>query len=482
MKMLLGNAHVDSSDGKTFDVVNPATGKAIDTVPAATVEDVDRAVAIAVKAQTAWEARTVRERTDIVRRFATLVRERNQELAKSLSQESGKPYPGETVGEIARVAYVYEVACEVAKHHYGETMPIGLEPGFEQDIQLTIHEALGVIACIVPFNFPVTLWAYKVAPALATGNAVIVKAPSQNPLTLLKLHDMLVEAGVPAEVVQILTGSGSLIGGALSKDPRIAQINFTGSTATGVAIATAAAPSLTPTMFELGGNDPLIICADADLDLAVREAGDKSRNAGQACSGAKRFIVHNSIREEFVSRLIEERLRPLRLGDPLDPETTMGPLINEDAAKGVERQVELTVAQGATCAFGGTRKGAFYDPTVLTDVTPSMDIARDMEVFGPVWPVIGFDTVEEAIEIANSSIYGLGGGVITRNMKTAFRIAKALKTGHVAINASGGFRSAELPFGGGRKASGNSRESMTTVISEVTQKKSLILRHVLGEE
>src|SRR6516225_9266409 len=345
-----------------------------------------------------------------------------------------------------------------------------------------IRRAIGVIACIIPFNFPPALWWFKVAAALAAGNAVVVKAPIWNPLSIVKLHEIMVEVGIPPEVAQLITGGGSEVGGVLVSDPRIASVNFTGSTATGISIAKSAAANLTGCYFELGGNDPLIICEDADLDLAVSEAGDKSRNSGQACTASKRFIVHNAIKETFTKRLIEERLKKLVLGDPSDPKTTMGPMITEAAAKGIEDQVHLTLKQGAKLAYGGKRRGAFFDPTVLTDVTPEMDIARDMEVFGPVWPIIGFDDVDEAIEIASNSRYGLGSGVITKNLKTAFKIAKGLSTGHVAINASGGFRAAELPFGSGKKASGNSRESLSAVMSEVTQQKSIILRYVLKEE
>ena len=482
MQMLIGDAFVDASDGQVMSIVNPATGQVVDSVPAATAADVDRAVEIALGAQVEWARTPLRERVRLINAAADVVYERRHELAQILSAESGKPCAAEAVPELMEVAYVLKTAGEVAKHHYGQSMPLGTQPGFDEDIQFTLHEPVGVIACIVPFNFPPAIWAFKVGAALAAGNSVIVKAPTFDPLAVLKLHEILIEVGIPGRVAQCLTGGGPEVGGALARDPRISAINFTGSTATGVSIAKGAADNLTNYYFELGGNDPLIICEDADLDLAVSEAGDKSRNSGQACTAAKRFIIHNSLKEEFVARLIEERLEPLVLGDPSDETTTMGPLITESAARTVEEQVDKTVEQGAKMVFGGNRRGAFYEPTVLTDVTSSMDIARDMEVFGPVWPVIGFDTVDEAIEIANNTRYGLGGGVITRDMAAAFRIATALRTGHVAINGSGGFRAAELPFGGGQKASGNSRESMAAVMSEVTQTKSIILRYVLRDD
>ena len=482
MKMLAGSEWTDASDGAVIEVVNPATGAVVDTTPSATAEDIDRAIRTAVDAQPGWAARTVRERTMLLRGFARLVREQREDLGRILSLETGKPYQAEAVREFDSVAYKFEAASEIAMHHYGSSMPIGIEPGYDDDIQFTIHEPLGVIACIVPFNFPASLWAFKSSAALAAGNAIVVKPPTVDPLAVIRLHELLEEAGIPAGVIQCVTGSGAVVGAALASDDRIAQISFTGSTETGVSIAANAAKNLTPYMFELGGNDALIICEDADLDLAVSESGDKSRNSGQACSAAKRFIVHNAVKEEFTRRLIERRLSKLKLGDPMDPETTMGPLISEAAAKGVEAEVNSTVEQGAKVAFGGTRNGAFYEPTVLVDVTREMDIARDVEVFGPVWPIIGFDTIDEAIEIANNTRYGLGGGIITNDMRTAFKAVRGIKTGHVAVNASGGFRAAELPFGGGKKASGNSRESMLAVMDEVTQTKSVILRYILSEE
>jgi acyl-CoA reductase-like NAD-dependent aldehyde dehydrogenase len=484
MQMIIGNGFADASDKKVRPVINPATGEVIDTVPEATVEDVAYAIGVAVEAQRDWANRTTRDRTEIIRKAAGMIRARRMELGKILSLETGKPYTAEAVWEFDSVAFILESSCEVAKHHYGQVMTESTEPGYDHDLQFTMHVPRGVIACIVPFNFPAALWAFKVGGGLAAGNAVVVKAPSYDPLAVIECHKILIEAGIPPQVVQCLTGSGARVGNAMCGDPRIDAINFTGSTETGITIAKTAAEHLTPYYFELGGNDGLIICDDADIDLAVSEAGDKSRNSGQACSAAKRFIVHNSVKKRFTERLIEERLSKLVLGDPLSPETTMGPLIGKSAADEINRQVQHTVGQGGKIRFGGKRLDsyAFFEPTVVEDVTPNMDIARDMEVFGPVWPIIGFDRIEDAVAIHNNSRYGLGGGILTPNMKMALQIARQLKTGHVAINASGGFRAAELPFGGGNKASGNSRESMAEVMREVTQQKSIILRHVFSND
>lgn len=479
MKMLVGKTFTDAEDKAVQEVINPANGQVIDTVPSATKEDVRRAIDTAVEGQRMWEALTVRERTQKLKKFAAMVLERRLELGKILALESGKPYMAEAVWEMDSVSYVIEGSCEVAKHYYGKTMPLGTEPGYDNDIQFTIHEPLGVIACIIPYNFPPAIWSFKVGAALAAGNAVIVKAPSYNPLTILKLHELMIEAGIPAAVIQCLTGNGSRIGKWILEDERIAGVNFTGSTETGKSIAENACRHLIPYQFELGGNDAFIVFKDGDMDLAVKEAGDQCRNNRQCCTGSKRFIIHNSLKEEFIRRLINEYLSKEIQGDPMDPKVTMGPMISEKAAKKVEEQIQLTVNQGAKVVYGGKRKGAFLEPTVLNGVKPDMDIARDMEVFGPVWPIIGFDTFEEAIEIANNSRYGLGGGVFSRDIKTCMKAAKQMKTGHIAINGSGNFRAAELPFGGGKRMSGNSRESLCAVMDEVTQSKSIVLRYVL---
>ncbi len=478
MKMLINGRQADAADGRTFDVINPSTGAVLDVVPAATKDQVAEAVAGAVEAQKKWKRVRVRDRGEILRRFMELVKENRDDLAKTITLETGKPI-FDSYGEIDSVLHTFDCSVEIVKHQYGKTMPMGIEGGYDDDLQITVHEPLGVIACIVPFNFPAALWAFKAGPALAAGNAIVVKPASYNPLCVLKLMNLLTEAGVTPGAAQCITGGGSTVGNWLVENPDIAQVNLTGGVAAGKQIAKKAAENLTDYKFELGGNDPLIICADCDMDLAVNEAGDKTRNAGQCCSGAKRFIVHNSIKEEFVHRLIEERLKTVKTGDLMDMETDFGCLISEEAAKEVERQVELTIKQGAELVYGGHRRGAFFEPTVLVNVSPDMDIARDMEVFGPVFPIIGFDTLDEAIEIAEQTGYGLSSGIITEDFQDAMKAAASMQAGMVAVNGSGGFRAQELPFGGGKKMSGNSRECMSSVLEEVTQEKSIIFRYAM---
>ena len=480
MKMLINGKQADASEGKTIDIIDPYDGSFLDTVPEASDQDVSYAIKSAVEGQKIWYKKNVREREAVLRRFLELLAANREKLAKQLTLETGKPV-FDSYGEIDSVAMTFKSSIEIVKHHYGKTLPMGIEGGYDDDLQITVHEPLGVIACIVPFNFPAALWAFKAGPALMAGNAIVVKPATYNPLTVLRMMNLLVEAGVTPEACQCVTGRGSTVGNAISSNPLVAQVNLTGGINAGKEIARRCAENLTSCKFELGGNDPLIICADCDMDLAVNEAGDKTRNAGQCCSGAKRFIVQRSVKDEFVKRLIEERLKTVKTGDLMDIHTDYGCLIDERAAKEVERQVNQTVEQGARLIYGGHRRGAFYEPTVLDDVTVEMDVCRNMEIFGPVFPIIAFDTLDEAIEIAESSDYGLSAGVITNNFQDAMKVAASLKSGMVAVNGSGGFRAQELPFGGGKKMSGNSRECMSSVLEEVTQEKSIIFRYCMKE-
>lgn len=478
MNMLISGNWVESSDHKTIEVTNPYDGSLLDTVPSATKEDVDRAIADAVVAQKKWNRIIIRDRAKILRRYLELLTEHRDDLARTLTLETGKPV-FDSYGEIDSVYMTFESSIEIVKHQYGKTMPMGIEGGYDDDLQMTVHEPLGVIACIVPFNFPAALWAFKAGPALMAGNAIVVKPATSNPLTVLKLMGLLVEAGVTPGAVQCVTGRGATAGNWISDNPSVAQVNMTGGVEAGKEIARHAAKNLTAYKFELGGNDPLIICADCDMDLAVNEAGDKTRNAGQCCSGAKRFIVHESIKDEFVHRLIEERLKTVKEGNLMDLSTDFGVLISEKAAIEVEQQVQHTLDQGAKLVYGGMRRGAYYMPTVLDNCTIDMDVCKNMEIFGPVFPIFTFKTLDEAIEIAEASDYGLSSGVIANNLQDAMKVVASLRTGMVAINGSGGFRAQELPFGGGKKMSGNSRECMSSVLEEVTQEKSIIFRYAM---
>ncbi len=478
MKMFIGGQAVDSSDRKTIEVYNSATQESIDSIPSATAYDVNRAIIAAQEGKKLWAETPMHARARILLKCADVLEEHLEELAKLLSTEMGKIIR-EARGEVDCAIQILRSYVEKAKHLYGETMTTDTQPSCDKDIIFTRREPLGVVACIAPFNYPVELCMHKVAAALSTGNSVIVKPATDNPLTLLRIVELMLQTGVPGNVLQIVTGPGGLVGGILAESEHIDAISFTGSTEVGQSIAKTAAKTLKHLFLELGGNDPFIIFEDTDIDLAVNEcASGRIQNAGQTCCAPKRFLVQNSIKDQFVAKLID-RLGHIKLGNPLDEETEMGVLISPRAAIEIKKQVEHTISQGAKCIYGGRLIGpTFYEPTVLVDVTPEMDIFRHMEVFGPVFPILGFDTEEEVVDISNNTPYGLNAGVMTRDMKKAFRVASKMHCGSVVINGSGNYRNIDQPHGG-RKLSGLGREGICCTLEEMTQPKAFILKSIL---
>lgn len=497
MKMLIAGEKRDSRDQKTIDVINPANGMFLDTIPMATREDVEEAVANAKKGQKEWNDIPLMERDNIIHRFVQLLEEHKKEIIATCTRECGK-HVGTTIFEYNQTASVFTGYMEAAKRLDGKILVPGSEPGHDgktaHDMILVMHEPLGTVAAIVPFNAPMLLYSYKVAPALAAGNAVIVKPPTDNPLTDIMITELLLEAGVPGNTLQIVTGSGSKVGSWLVENPDVDAVSMTGSTQVGVGIAEIMAKRLAPCTLELGGNDPFIVLPDADVALAAIQAcGARKGNSGQVCISSKRFIIHNSIKEEFTEKLLEQ-VREIEVGYDDNVEDMMesclgntdrtntkgekiGSLISEKAAKEVEEQVKHTIAQGATLKIGGTRDGAFFMPTVLCDVTKEMDVAKDMEIFGPVWPIIGFDTVEEAIEIANGSSFGLSGCVMTKDWKLGMYVARNVQSGGMVVNGSSVYRNQMQPFGG-QKMSGTGNEGLTT-LEEMTKIKNIVLKGFL---
>ena len=477
MKMLIGGKAADAADGKTIDVINPATGKLVDTVPAATAEDVARAVACARIAQKEWAKIPVYERVEIMYKFIELVERDKEDLARTLSDETGKCIT-EARAEIANIPVAFKAFSERAKHFYGHTIPEGMEAGQDKNILIIRKEPLGVVAAVIPFNFPCDLFDQKVAPALLTGNACIVKPSTDNPLTLCKLTHLMNEAGVTPGAIGIVTGRGPVVGTELTKNPDVHLVTLTGSTAVGIETAGYCAQNLTHVALELGGNDAFIVMDDADVDLAADELiWGRMYNTGQVCCASKRFLVHRSRVEEFTAKAIE-KIKKINRADPSTDEAEMGCLISEKAAIKVEEQVNRTVEQGGKILLGGKRNGAFYDPTVIGDVPKDADVAIDMEIFGPVVPIIAFDTEEEAVEIANRSVFGLCGCVFTKDMKRAARVANALECGGAVINGASFFRSFEMPFGG-YKHSGIGTEGVFSTFDEMTHTKSIVLKNVL---
>ena len=476
MKSLIGNKWCDSSDGKVIEVYNPATNELIDTVPSLTKEDVERAIDYADAHQKDWEAKSVIERCEVLSRFAELVEENKDELAMLLSKETGKPIK-EAYNEIANIQIGVPGYVEKVKHEYGNIVYRGTEKGQENTIQYTIQQPLGVVVAIIPFNFPSDIFINKVPPALLMGNAVILKPASVNPLTLTKYVELLVEAGVPAGVICVVHGSGSVVGKTLTSSKKVDMVSLTGSTAAGIDAAKNCADHCAHSSLELGGNDAFILCADGDMDLAIEETvWGRLYNTGQVCCASKRFLVENSVKDEFI-RKMTDKINSLKQGNPQDMSTDIGCLVSEEAAIEVERQVQETIKAGATLVCGGKRNGAFYEPTILDNVTPDMEVAKDMEIFGPVIPVIGFDDLEEAIEIANKSIYGLSGSIITKDISKAIKVSEKMECGGFVINGASFFRSFEQPFGGW-KYSGIGNEGIMTTLKEMSRTKTVILKNI----
>lgn len=476
MKMIIDGKKVDSVSKETFDVIAPATGKVVDSVPKATAEDIEKAVTAAVKGQKEWEKFSVTERADVLYKFVNIVEENKESLAQILSAENGKPIT-EARAEIGNIKIAFRAFAEHAKHYYGSIIPPGTEAGQENHIQMVTREPVGVVACIIPFNFPCDLYDQKVAPALMMGNAAIVLPSSDNPLTLMRLTEMLVEAGVPDGAIQCLTAPGAVKDAAVS-DPRVHLVTLTGSTEVGIGTAKIAAENLTHTALELGGNDAFIVLDDGDVDLAVDELiWARMYNTGQVCCASKRFLIHNSLKDEFAEKAVA-KIKELNYGDPAKDETQIACLISEKAAIKVEKEVALTVEQGGRIILGGKRDGAFYEPTVIVDVPKTADVAKDMEIFGPVVPIIGFDTDEEAIEIANSSVFGLSSCVFSKDQKRAFKVARAMEAGGAVINGASFFRSFEMPFGGW-KHSGIGTEGVMSTFDEMTRVKTIVLKNII---
>ena len=361
VKNLIGYEWKEASNGAKIEVVNPATQELIDTVPNVTEEDVDEAVKVAVVEQKKWEKVSIYERADILYKFVDLVEENKERLAILLSNETGKPIK-EARGEIANVRIGTRGFIERAKHLYGESIPAGTEAGQETTMQITKRYPIGVIAAIIPFNFPSDLFCQKVPPALMMGNSIIVKPSNYNPLTLIEYVKLMIEAGVPAGCIQILTGDGPTAGQALARHPGVHLVSLTGGTAAGIQTMGTASKNLTHVMLELGGNDAFILDKDGDLDLAIEEmVWGRLYNTGQVCCASKRFLVHNDIKEEFTRRVIE-KISTMRIGNPMDEETEIGCLINERAARRVEEQVNTTFGQ-ETNPFKSLQKKISIDKT-----------------------------------------------------------------------------------------------------------------------
>ncbi len=478
MKNLIGNDWRDSSNLNVIEVKNPATGSLIDTIPNSTVDDVVLTVNLAKTAQVKWEATPLHERAEILVKFAKLLKEEKEDLANILSEESGKALK-ESIEELEYLSESVLLTVEGAKHLYGTAIPGGVEKSLSDSLQFSTREPLGVVGVILPYNFRMDLLAQKIISALIMGNAVIVKPSKKTPLAITKIVYMLRQAGVYESVVQVIHGDGKTVGQAIAMHPDVSLISFNGSTANGIRVMGTCAKNLSKPLLSLGGNNAFILCKDADVDLAVEEVA-KSRfyNAGQLNTSNKRFIVHSSLKEEFINKLIR-KIGSIKLGIPTDKDTDLGCLISEAAAEKVEKQVNDMIKVGAKLVIGGRRNGAFYEPTIISDVHPNMPVATNLDILGPVVSIIEFESLNDAINIANSSAYGNATSVFTRNTKIAMKVASLIKSSMVVINGGTQNQVMEITRDG-CKYSGLGKEGIKGSLEEMSKVKAIVLKDVLN--
>lgn len=462
----IGGAYVEDEAGTEFHSHYPATGEVIAKLHAATPAIVDRALAAATEAQADWAARPPVERGRILRRAAQIMRDRNRELSELETLDTGKPLQETLVADAASGADALEYFAGFAPTVTGQTIPLG------RDMAYTLREPLGVCAGIGAWNYPIQIAAWKAAPALAFGNALVFKPSEVTPLSALALADILHEAGLPAGLFNVVQGAGD-VGASLVGDSRVAKVSLTGSVPTGRKVYAQAAEGIRAVTMELGGKSPLIVFDDADLDNAVGAAMlGNFYSSGQICTNGTRVFVARPVLEAFLEKLVA-RTQRIVIGDPLDEATQMGPLVSEAQTKRVMGYIARGMAEGARLVCGGKSAGGwFVEPTVFADVTDDMTIARE-EIFGPVMSVLVFDDEDEVIARANATEYGLAAGVFTRDLTRAHRVVGRLQAGTCWINAYN-LTPVEMPFGG-VKASGVGRENGHAALEHYTRVKSVYL-------
>jgi glyceraldehyde-3-phosphate dehydrogenase (NADP+) len=464
MKMLLAGRWEDRND--TIDVCDPFDNSVIDTVPSATVDDVETALSAAAAATGTARSLTTYERAQILFRTAARVDANLEDFARTIAREGSKTIR-EARKEASRCVNTLNVSGEEAKRLTGETIPFDSFPGGEQRRGHYERTPIGVVLAITPFNDPLNLVAHKLGPAIAGGNAVILKPATVTPLSALKLTEALLEAGLPGDVLQTLTGHGAVLGDALVADPRVRMVSFTGGVEAGERIM--GKVGLKKVGMELGSNSPVIVWHDADLDWAVETCVSGAFwAAGQNCIGVQRIYIHRDVYEAFRDRFVE-RTSEYRIGDKLDEATDMGPMITQTEAERVERWIQDARSRGATVLSGGERDGALVQPTVLENVPEDATIHSE-EVFGPTVNLYPVDDLDEALEKANSINFGLHAAGFSRDLETAYRMAEGLDAGGVMINDSTDYRLDSMPFGG-IKNSGLGREGIRFSLQEMTEPK-----------
>ncbi len=467
MKNFIAAQWVDKP--KKIEVRNPFDNSVIDTVPRADAADLTKALAFAERGAKVMAKLTAYERWKILRKAADLMAARNDEFGQMISKEEGKII-AEGRGEASRAVETMMGSAEEAKRLHGETVPLDADPTGSRKLGFTLRVPCGVVAAIAPFNFPLNLVCHKVGPALAAGNTVIVKPASDTPLSAIKLTEVLLEAGLPPEGIQCITGPGGEIGDALVADRRVRKVTFTGSREVGDRICRTA--GIKKVTMELGSNSPVIVMPDADLEkvgavLAMTGYG----NAGQTCISTQRVLAAKNIYSDFLG-VLKPKVEALTTGNQLDEKSKVGPMVKESEAARVDKWISEAVEGGARLVAGGGRRGAFYMPAVVADVHPDMRISRD-ELFGPAVAVTPFETIDEAIALANDSVYGLAAGIFTESVEWAMKFAREAEAGNLHVNWGSQWRVDLMPYGG-LKDSGFGKEGPRYAVQEMTELKMVV--------
>ena len=476
LEMVIGGELVDAADGQTFEIVNPANGQVIATAPLGGKEDVDRAVKAAQDAFDApkgWSSFAAGKRGRTLSKFAELIKKNSEELAQLESRNTGKPITSAR-GEVIGSSLVFEYYAGAANKIFGQTIPVS-KPGLD----ITLREPIGVVGLIVPWNFPLLMASWKVAPALAAGNTAILKPASLSPMTAIRIGELALEAGVPPGVLNVVTGPGGTAGAAIAAHPGIGKVAFTGETTTGQEIMRLASNNVKKISLELGGKSPNVVYADADIErFAAESPYSVFDNCGQDCCARSRILVERSVHEKVVE-LFAEATRKVIVGDPADEKTQVGTLVSFKQRDRVKDYIEIGLGEGATIVIGGKapddaalKDGAYMLPTVFDNVGNDMRIARE-EIFGPVVSIIPFDTEAEAIQLANATPYGLSGSVWSRDIGKALRTAKGIQAGVLSINSNSSVHT-EAPFGG-YKMSGIGRELGMSALDLYTETKNIFI-------
>src|SRR5436190_3437417 len=476
LRMVIGGETVDAADGQTFEIVNPASGASIATAPLGGRADVDRAVEAAQAAFDApkgWSSWAAGKRGRTLAKLAALVKDHTEELAQLESRNTGKPITGAR-GETVGVSLVFDYYAGAANKVFGETIPVS-KPGLD----FTLREPIGVVGLIVPWNFPINMASWKVAPALAAGNTCILKPASYTPLTAIRLGELALEAGFPPGVINVVTGPGGSAGAALAAHPGVGKVAFTGETTTGQEIMRLAANNVKKISLELGGKSPNIVFADADLERFAAEAPYAVfDNAGQDCCARSRIFVEASAHDRMLE-LFTEATRKVVVGDPSDDKTEMGSLVSQRQRERVSSYIDIGKEEGADLVYGGEAPtgdpfdaGAYWSPTIFDACRTDMRIVRE-EIFGPVVAIIPFEDEADAVRLANDTPYGLSGSIWSRDIGKALRVAKGVRAGVLSVNSNASVHT-EAPFGG-YKMSGMGRELGMHALELYTELKNVFI-------